>query len=219
MTTLTLAHDLMLLSLDPETGQRRRASAMGFGMVGALLAELALSGRFYMESKKVRVVDPSPTGEPRTDDLLSRLVTDTPRKPQAWAQKLQNAFTKEVLTDLCTAELVRREESRFLGLMWDTSRYPQLGGAHRDRLLTDLRGVMVGGLAPTAPRVVALGSLVVAVDLHPRVFPGARKRELRSRLRELDRAGWASEAVRRAIEAAAGAAAAGGAGAGAGAGT
>lgn len=121
---------------------------MGFGMVGALLAELALSGRIDLESKKVRVVDPSPTGEPRTDDLLSRLVTDTPRKPQAWAQKLQNAFTKEVLTDLCTAELVRREESRFLGLMWDTSRYPQLGGAHRDRLLTDLRGSWSAGSRP-----------------------------------------------------------------------
>lgn len=59
--------------------------------------------------------------------------------------------------------------------MWDTSRYPQLGGARRPRLMGPLRDVMVGGLTPSDPRIVALGALIVVVDLQGRVFPGIRK--------------------------------------------
>lgn len=204
MTTLTLAHDLVLLSLDPETGHRRRAQYVGYGVVGALLAELALAKCVDLEGKKVHVIDPSPTGEPRTDDLLGRLLDDKERTPQAWAQKLRGTYSKDLLEDLCTAEIVHRDASTFLR-MWDTSRYPQLGGARRDRLMGPLRDVMVGGLTPSDPsaaRIVALGALVVAVDLQGRVFPGIRKRDLKRRLGELEQAGWAGEGVRKAIAAA-----------------
>ncbi|GAB95163.1 hypothetical protein BJY21_002601 [Kineosphaera limosa] len=202
MTTLTLAHDLLLLSLDPETGKRRATQAMGYGEVGALLAELALAGRVDLRAKKVQVVDPSPTGQPRADDLLRRLSGEKERKPETWATKLKGKFTQDLLDDLCTAEIVRREQSRFLG-MWDTSRYPQITGTRRDQRLTELRGVMITGLTPNDPRIVALGALIVAVGLHGRVFPGARKGELNRRLKELDQTGWATDAVRNAIAAAA----------------
>lgn len=209
-TQLTLAHDLMLLSLDPETGARRATSNIGTALAGALLAELALGGRVDIDAKKrVQVLDPSPTGNPRSDDLLARLIASKPRKAAAWVQKLSRTFTKDLLADLCAAEIVRREERGFIG--FDTSRYPQLGGARRDQLLSSLRGVMVTGLTPTDERIPALGALVLAVGLQRRVFPGVKRKDLQRRLDELDRAGWASKAVRDAIQAAQGAAAAGGA--------
>ena len=209
-TQLTLAHDLMLLSLDPETGARRATSNIGTALAGALLAELALAGRVDIDAKKkVQVLDPSPTGEPRSDDLLNRLIASKPRTATAWVQKLSRAYAKDVLADLCAAEIVRRDERRFLGM--DNSRYPQLGGGRRDTLLSSLRGVMITGLTPTDTRVPALGALVLAVGLQRRIFPGVKRKDLQRRLDELDRAGWASKAVRDAIQAAQAAAAAGGA--------
>lgn len=201
MIDLTPAHDLVLLSLDPETGARRRRQQMDFAAAGALLAELALAERVALDGKKVEVVDPTPTGSRHADTLLATMALDKPRTPRSWVEKTKRGCVDDLLDDLVTAEVVRRDERRVLGVI-PTRRYPQIGGARRDALLGGLRLIMVQGALPTDARTVILANLVVAAELHGVVFPGESKRRLKQRLVELDDAGWATEAVRKAIQAA-----------------
>lgn len=200
MKPLTLAHDLLLLSLDPETGARRKRQGMDYGLVGALLAELERQGRIDLAGKHVVVTDAALIGDRCGDDLLRRIVEDKPRTPRRWVEKQHRAYAKDLLDDLVTAELVRRVETK-VGGIFPTVRYPQIGGARRDDLLERLRQIMVRGLTPTDPGLVTLAGIVVAVQLHGQVFPGTPRRELKKRLDSLEQAGWVSQAVRRAIEA------------------
>lgn len=214
MKPLTLAHDLMLLSLDPETGARRKRQAMDYGLVGALLAELERQGRVDLAGKHVVVTDAAPIGDRCADDLLARIIEDKPRTPKRWIEKQHRAYAKDLLADLVTAEVVRRVETKAMGL-FPTVRYPQIGGARRDDLLERLRQIMVRGLTPTDGGLVTLAGIVVAVRLQGQVFPGTPRGQLKKRLDELEEAGWVSEAVRKAIQAVEGGAAAAGAAGGA----
>lgn len=200
MKPLTLAHDLLLLSLDPETGARRKRQGMDYGLVGALLAELERQGRIDLAGKHVVVTDAAPIGDRSSDDLLARIIEDKPRTPKRWVEKQRRAYAKGLLDDLVTAELVRRVETRAGGI-FPTVRYPQIGGARRDDLLERMRLIMVRGLTPTDGGLVTLAAIVVAVRLQGQVFPGTPRRQLRRRLEELQEAGWVSEAVYRAIQA------------------
>lgn len=207
MERLTLAHDLMLLSLDPETGARRKRQQMSYATVGALLAELALADRIDLDDKRVAVVDATPMGRPAADELLARVAQGKPHKAKWWVSRKQRGFVDQVLDELVTAEVVQRREGRFAGV-FPTTRYPQIDGRRAIDLRADLKGIAVEGLSPTSARTVALANLVVAAELHGQVFPGHRKRDLVRRLDELDRTGWVAKGVRQAIEAARAAAAA-----------
>lgn len=209
MTDLTLAHDLVLLSLDPETGARRRRQQLALGVGGALLTELALAGRLGpmgevglahrlgLASRKVAVLDPTPTGRARADDLLARIVADTPHSAQRWVRRARRGALSWLLDDLVTAELVRRDERRVLGIT--TRRYPQLGGARRDALLGAMRAVLHDGIGASDPRTVALAHLAVSTQLHRLVFPGQYRGDLVKRLSSIDRVAWTSRATRQAI--------------------
>lgn len=201
MTDLTLAHDLELLSLDPETGDRRSRRRTGYAVVGALLAELALAGRVTVDGRKVRVLDPTPLGLRRADDLLSLIGSERERTPQRWVEQLHRRTADDLLDDLVTAEIVRRDRRTVIGFVPVTC-FPEIDGARRDALTAKLREILFLGADPTDTRSVALAGLVIVAGLHRFVFPGESKGAMRRRLEELDDAGWATEAVRKAIDAA-----------------
>ncbi|HYO85762.1 MAG TPA: GPP34 family phosphoprotein [Dermatophilaceae bacterium] len=119
----TLAHDLLLLSLDEE-GRRTRKDLVGHGVVGAVLAELALAGRLEIARKRVMVVNPVPVGNERLDTVLARIAADKPRKPQRWVEKLRKGLADQLIEDLTAAGVLRREEGRVLGFI-HSDRYLQ----------------------------------------------------------------------------------------------
>lgn len=200
MERLTLAHDLVLLSLDPETGVRRRRQQMGYAILGALLAELALADRIELDDKRVAVLSAAPTGRPAADELLRRIGETKAHKPTWWISRSQREFTERVLDELVEHEVVTRGEGRMLGFIPHAT-YRQVDGRRLADLRNDVEGIAVEGLVPTSARMVALANLIVAAELDRYVFPGQKRGDLRRRLGRLDGAGWASKGVRKSLEA------------------
>ncbi len=206
MNRLTLAHDLLLLSLDPETGARRKRQRLGYALVGALLAELHDQGRVDLAGKNVVVTNPGPIGDSCADDLLRRIVADKPRTPKRWVEKQHRAYTQTLLDDLCRAEIVSRTEARLFGL-FRNARYPQIGSVRRDELIRGLHQIVAPGMAPPASRSAVLAGLIGAVGLQGQTYPSTPRRELKRRVDSIDHPEWIPQAVRKAIEAAEAAAA------------
>lgn len=195
----TLAHDLLLLSLD-EQGRRTRKDLVGHGVVGAVLAELALAGRLEIVRKRVTVVNPVPVGNERLDTVLARIAADKPRKPQQWVEKLRKGHADQLIEDLTAAGVLRREEERVLGFI-HSDRYLQPDSRPTDELRSRLRSLLAGGPVPEDPRLVVLAHLVQVTGVHKLVAPELTGRQVKRRIGELSLHPWAYRAVRKAIEA------------------
>ncbi|MBY8851886.1 GOLPH3/VPS74 family protein [Saccharothrix longispora] len=199
---VTLADELALLVHDDEDGTRRLGQpALGYGLAGALLVELALAGRVDVVDKKVAVVDPAPTGHPLLDGALARIADDKPRKPGHWVDKLSRGLTDRVLDGLVERGVLRREEGRVL-LVFPRTRFPAPDGREPDAE-ADARARMhaaVAGDGPVDPRTAALCALVKAVGQDRKVFADLPRGDVGRRLKAISEGEWAATAVRKAIE-------------------
>lgn len=59
---ITLAEEIMLLSLDDESGSVKQRQSVGWAVAGALLLELVLAERVRVSGKYLELVDSPPTG-------------------------------------------------------------------------------------------------------------------------------------------------------------
>lgn len=104
---LTLAHHLLLLSLDPQTGGRRAIVPTSFAISALALAELAMAGRIDVVNGRVTVADPDPTGRPLLDAALSGVQNDTVRTPVRRINQLRPVLDKLAVTQLLQLGLLR----------------------------------------------------------------------------------------------------------------
>ncbi|MFD1152363.1 GOLPH3/VPS74 family protein [Saccharothrix hoggarensis] len=201
MDELTLADELALLAHDDDGTRRLGQPALGYGLAGALLVELALAERIDVVDKKVTVLNPTPTGRPVLDQALARIADDKPRKPAHWIDKLSKKLTEQVLDGLVAGGVLRREEDRVL-LVFPRTRFPTPDGAEPPAE-TDARARMTRAVTddgPVDPRTAALCALVKAVGHDRKVFAHLPRAEVRKRLKTISEGEWAALAVRKAIE-------------------
>ncbi|GAA1661698.1 hypothetical protein GCM10009830_03580 [Glycomyces endophyticus] len=187
---------LALLAHDPATGRDRSGGYLDLGLSGAVLFELALAGRIDLDAKKVRVLDPAPTGDPLLDARLAALAADRPRAPHAAVDRGAKGLTRTVRDLLVETGDLRRERGRALGI-FPVDRYlPRRGAA--DDARTRLASAYRTGRSHDE-RTDALLTLVAAVRLEKAVFPDRDARPDRKRLKALAEAHWVGAAVRKAI--------------------
>ncbi|MBB5806910.1 hypothetical protein F4560_006678 [Saccharothrix ecbatanensis] len=201
MDDLTLADELVLLAYDDNGSRKLGQPALGYGLAGALLVELALAERVDVVDKKVTVLDPTPVGRPLLDQALARIADDKPRKPGHWISKLSKKLTDEVLDGLVAGGVLRREEDRVL-LVFPRTRFPAPDGV-QPAAETDARARMTSAITsdgPVDPRTAALCALVKAVDYDRKVFADLPRAVVRKRLKVISEGDWAATAVRKAIE-------------------
>jgi hypothetical protein len=201
MDDLTLADELALLAYDDDGSRKLGQPALGYGLAGALLVELALAEQVDVVDKKVTVLDPTPVGRPLLDQALARIADDKPRKPGHWISKLSKKLTDEVLDGLVAGGVLRREEDRVL-LVFPRTRFPTPDGV-QPAAETDARARMtsaITGDGPVDPRTAALCALVKAVDYDRKVFAALPRAVVRRRLKVISEGDWAATAVRKAIE-------------------
>lgn len=106
---ITLPEEILLLAQD-ERGRipRGRRADVLHALAGAAIAELILRRRVSEALGRVRVVDPTPTGEPALDAVLEALRDPAPsNEADAWIRALPRSFTDE-LRDLAGKRLVER---------------------------------------------------------------------------------------------------------------
>lgn len=206
MSTL-IAEDVLLMLLDDSgafvSGDNRKPA-----LAGAVLAELALSGAAEIETgkglwKRTRVVVEDSTTV--ADPVLVEALQEIDARKRS-AQDLVNRLGKELPDQLCARlverGLLRREESKVLGL-FPRTRWPAAGSPHEQALRARVRRALVEGEDPDERTATVIAVLVAADVLHKVVNRGPMsKRDLKKRAEEIAEGGWATEAVRKAIQAA-----------------
>jgi hypothetical protein len=190
----TLLEELALLSYDGTTG--RPAGYLDLGLGGAVLYELALAGRIGLDGKKVRVLDPAPTGDPVVDARLAAIAADKPRSAHAAVEWTAKRLLPTVRDGLVAAGVLRHERGKALGI-FPVDRYrPQHRSAAagiRTRLASAVR------TGRFDERTAALLALVAAVRMEKAVFADRQTRPSRKEFKAFAEAHWVGAATRKAV--------------------
>ncbi|WP_410809888.1 GOLPH3/VPS74 family protein [Micromonospora sp. 067-2] len=164
MTGVALAEELLLLAYDDSTGKATMPRiSLDLGMAAAVLVELALAGRIAYGDGSLTVVDPTPTGEPVTDEVLGRIAADTPHTPASWVQRLRHGLRDRILGDLCRQGVVRDVDETELGFI-HVHRYPVVDRSVEAETRLRLAEALTGAAAPDE-RTAALATLVVVLRM------------------------------------------------------
>ncbi|QBJ97392.1 GPP34 family phosphoprotein [Rhodococcus sp. ABRD24] len=206
MTTL-IAEDLLLLLLDDESGDLLvDGTKLPRVIAGAVLLELAFEGYATPagpedEVKKGRLAirrDDRPD-DPILARTLDRIRESGSLKPEAAIEKFDTELRTAVFERVIDRGWVQESRRKVLGI-FPVKAWPPVDESHEREIRRELEGVLVEGLDPR-PRTAALISLLSAVDAAAKVFPGADRKVIRKRAKEIAADEWAGAAVRKAIEA------------------
>ncbi|MFJ9318316.1 GOLPH3/VPS74 family protein [Streptomyces globisporus] len=200
--TVSLGEEIMLLSLDDESGAAKGETAARWGVAAGMLLELVMAGRVTVRGGRVEVFDPTPTGDALLDGRLDRLTrwvheTSSSRKVVAWLTRDHAKGSQDVVGSLVARGLVTEEKHRALGV-FPVRRYPEADGTVERELRARLAAAVLEGAEPDA-RTSALVALVHATGMHPQAFPGLPKKRVDPRMAEIAEGHWAGVSVREAI--------------------
>jgi hypothetical protein len=175
MSTLSLAEEAVLLSLDDATGRPvgRVGMAPDLALAGAVLMDLALAGRVDTDRDRLWIADPTPTGDPVADSALARLAApDAPADARGAILVLARdapAARDTLLARLVAAGILKRVEDRLLWVFPDR-RYPKAPGRDEaEGARARLRSLLLAEEIP-APRDALLLGLARAAGLLPLIF-------------------------------------------------
>ncbi|MFD6562945.1 GPP34 family phosphoprotein [Micromonospora profundi] len=185
MTGVALAEELLLLAYDDTTGKATMPRiSLDLGMAAAVLIELALAGRLAYSDGALTVINPTPTGEPVTDEVLGRIAADTPHTPASWVQRLRHGLRDKILGDLCRQGVVRDVDETELGFI-HVHRYPVVDASVEADTRQRLTDALTGSVAPDE-RTAALATLVVVLRMESALgMSGDAAADARRRLEEI----------------------------------
>ncbi|MFD3680287.1 GPP34 family phosphoprotein [Streptomyces sp. NPDC058613] len=198
---ITLAEEIMLLSLDDESGSAKQREAAGWAVAGGILLELVLAGRVSVTGRFLELKDTTPTGERLLDSRTALIETwlrgRGKRRVTDWLTKDQPKAIAAALESLCERGVVTEERRKALGV-FPVRRYPEADGAIEGELRARLRAVVLDGAEPDA-RTASLIALIHSAKLHRLAFPGTDRKQVAARMAEVATGQWAAESVRNAI--------------------
>jgi Golgi phosphoprotein 3 len=171
---LNLVEELELLSLDDKTGAHLplMPEALGYGLAGAILADLEMAGRLSTAGKIVELKSSAPTGNSLLDPWLERIAADSKNHAIAyWLSVFSDekpAIETAVLDQLIARTILKREDKKILWV-FGLRRYPTVHNEERVEVRTRLARLIQGEETP--PHFDAtLISLLSGCNLLPAVF-------------------------------------------------
>ncbi|MFH8574288.1 GPP34 family phosphoprotein [Streptomyces sp. NPDC017993] len=198
---ITLAEEIMLLSLDDESGSAKQRSAAGWAVSGGILLELVLAGRVSIAGKHLELTDTTPTGDELLDGRTALIETwlrgRKQRRVTEWLTKDQAKAVGAALESLCRRGVVVEEKHKALGV-FPIRRYPEADGAVEAELRERLRAVVLDGAEPDT-RTAGLIALIHSAKLHRLAFPDSPRKEVTARMAQVADGQWAAESVHAAI--------------------
>lgn len=176
MSELTFTEEIVLLALDDKTGAQLQlpATALNYGLAGAVLADLALAGKIDTDPERLTVLDPSPTGDPLLDPWLALIAGETKVHPVAWwlftLAERRTEIEQPALDRLMARGILRREDKKLLWVI-GLRRYPTVDGHERTEVRTRLGQLILGEDLPD-PRDAMLLGLLRGCRLTDHIFDG-----------------------------------------------
>ncbi|MET9689002.1 GPP34 family phosphoprotein [Streptomyces sp. NPDC006514] len=198
---ITLAEEIMLLSLDDESGAARQRQSAGWAVAGALLLELVLAERVSVSGKYLELRSTESTGEELLDGRIrlmeAWLRSRGKRRASDWLTKDQPKAVGAALERLSERGLVVAQVHKVFGV-FPQRRYPEADGTVERALRERLHAVVIGGAEPDE-RTAGLIALIHSAKLHRLAFPGREPDEVSARTAQIAEGQWAAESVRAAI--------------------
>ncbi|MGK9463578.1 GOLPH3/VPS74 family protein [Streptomyces sp. G6] len=195
----TLGEQLLLLSLDDESGTARETARVAPAIAAAALVELSLAGRVDVTDEKVTVVDATPLGEPALDAALEAVGGGEPGTAKDWIERLKTDPVARANTGLIVKGLIREERKKVLGL-FPVRRYPEADGSVEAAVRRRLEAVVLGGAAPDE-RTASLVALLHGAKLHRLAFPDADARRVVAAMESVAQGRWSAATVRHVVKA------------------
>lgn len=198
---VTLAEEIMLLSLDDESGAVKERQAAGWAVAGGILLELVMAGRVTVTDGRLEVTRASPTGDTLLDGRLEQLASwakgGRRRKVSDWLTKDQPKAVAATVESLCARGVVTEERHRALGV-FPVRRYPEADGSVERELRARLASAVVDGADPD-DRTSGLVALLHGAGLHRQAFPDVPRKQVEPRMAKIAEGHWAGAGVRDAI--------------------
>lgn len=202
-----LVEDVLLLLFQPDSGSIAGENILFYVLGGAILGDLALSGRVEVRQHGALSTRVHLVGSPKSSDeiLASALsyVAEKPRNVQTILAAVGPSLRGPVLDRLVERGDVNRERGKWLGIF--PSEKLTLGSGRRAELMTKVRAALIDGETPE-PRVAASIALLSASGTLPQFHSEIPwSGDVYTRGKELERGDWgaaaASDAVTRTMAA------------------
>ena len=151
---LALVEEIVLLSLDDTTGAHLplMPQAIGYGLAGAVLADLEMAGRIATRTKCVEVLSAAPTGNPLLDPWLQRIAASEKCHSIAyWLLTLSDEkrdIEKAALDHLIDRGILKRQDKKILWVI-GLRRYPTVHNEERIEVKTRLSRLIQSEELPT----------------------------------------------------------------------
>ena len=182
---LTLVEEIVLLSLDDATGAHLPLlpHAIGYGLAGAVLADLEMAGRMATDTKCVKVLNTAATGDLLLDSWLQRIACEEKCHPISyWLGILfseKRDIEKAALDHLVDRGILKRQDKKILWVI-GLRRYPTIHNEERVEVKTRLALLIQGDERPThfdATLISLLrGSYLISEVLGPEPLEGRSDR-------------------------------------------
>ncbi|MEU8321883.1 GPP34 family phosphoprotein [Nonomuraea sp. NPDC048881] len=197
MTRPPLHHELFLIAHDQSGKPLVHQHSMALGLAGAVLLDLALSGRVTVGRGRIAVVDPTPVGDAVVDSLVPLMARDRAEgEARFWIKKLAEDAYDRTRQSLVTAGVLVMVTGRRMGMLPYT-RYQLADIASVVRASAGVRSAVEGWKQPDG-RGAALCGLVGALRLEAELYLDQPSARLVERLREI--AGEHSPVVREVVQ-------------------
>src|SRR3954454_10708160 len=185
MTSIPLAEELLLLAYDDQTGKATGSRiGLDLGMAAAVLVDLALAGRIAYIDGYLKVIDPSPIGDPIADTVLARAAEDELHTPAQWLQRLRHRLRTRVLEDLVARGVIRDVDETQLDYI-HVHRYPTTDPAYEAEIRRRLAEALTSDEIPDE-RTAALATLLTATRMEPALrLPPAETAQAHQRLEQI----------------------------------
>lgn len=187
---LTLYEELQLLSIHADKGTfiASFSDQVKPGLVGAVLAELALNGKIgTSDNHRIKLVDATPTEDPILDGALT--VIQESEKERKFGYWINNLIPKpEKLQRQITAALIEKgtltqEEDHLLWVI-PSPFHPEIKASTKYAVINHLRSIVLAQ-EEAHPREIAFLSLISASGLLDLVFLRDERKVANQRINEL----------------------------------
>lgn len=202
---MTIAADLVLISVDPATGRNLLGSSESDPVVGgAVLVDLVLAERCAIEGEgkkaRVQLVDPRPVGSAPHDRALGRVRPGRNQRASSLVPRLGKGTRALLLDQLVAAGALGATPTKVLWI-FPSTRHHVVDTVRRDALVAAVLEVLRGEADPddTTGPLVGLLSAGGAVR---RLVPRHERKAAVRRGREIARGEWSGAAAQAAITAA-----------------
>lgn len=205
---LHLYQECLLLAFRDDVGTRDPYANLGFGLGGAMLADLLLLNRVSVEKVKkssfLKLEDASTTGDELLDECLAKL-EKAKRRAQlgTWVQRFGalRDLKHRAAAGLCDLGILKEEIGSVM-LIFKRRIYPQLDGRVEKEILERVRKAIFTQTREIDPRTVVLVSLADKTGLLRANFDKKKLKERKRRIEQICEGEFIGKAAQEAVEAA-----------------